>query len=110
MTAIDDRTCQHERDVQLLTQRSTAALRHGRTAGTLSATMLADETKARCQTECGDTSPYRHVELHPISHADAADLLRPTGYIDILLEEFADMGRSLRAGLRRVLTRPSRPR
>jgi hypothetical protein len=96
--------CQHQSEVQLLVQFSLARSHRASIASTMSSKMLVDEKMAACQAECGDTSPYRDVELHPIPREEAVALVQRSnaGYIDIILEEFADMGRSLRAGLRRM--------
>lgn len=99
--------CQHQRDVERLVQLSLARPRSS-TADVVSSKMLADETMAACQVACGAVSPYHDVELHPILRAEAAALVERghAGHLDILIEEFADLGRSLRAGVRRLLRRP----
>lgn len=99
-------TCQHQRDVELLIQLGLAHRRRS-LASVTSSKMLADERMAACQAACGDASPYRDVELHPIPQDDAVALIERSraGYPDVLLAEFADIGRSLRATARRILRR-----
>ncbi|MEU4807418.1 hypothetical protein [Actinosynnema sp. NPDC023587] len=99
--------CQHQREMQLLVQLSLTR-RHGSTASAISSKMLADEKMAACQVECGDASPYRDVELHPISRQEAVALLEPTGYLDIIISEFADMARTAWHGIRRLARRSDR--
>lgn len=96
-------TCHHERELQILVHRSTLAMRRGSTAGTLSTKMLANEKMAACQVECGDTSPYRDVELEPMSQDAAAAQLCPDSGIDVLLDTVTGLARSLRGRLRSLL-------
>jgi hypothetical protein len=98
--------CQHQRDVEMITRISLSRVRPS-TASVVSSKMLADETMAACKAACGDVSPYRDVELHPIPHGEAVSLIQRSnaGAIDILLEEFADVARAVRAGVRRLARR-----
>ncbi|GAA1983477.1 hypothetical protein [Amycolatopsis minnesotensis] len=99
-------TCQHQHDIELLVQLSLSR-RHASTASVVVSKRLADEKMAACKAECGDASPYRDVELHPISRKDAVALVKRShyGYLDAVVDEFADIGRALRAGIRRILRR-----
>lgn len=90
-------TCEHERQVTFLT----AQYRHS-TASVLAGKMAADEAMAACQTECGEASPFAGVDLHPITLAEAAAMMKPYSIFD----EFTDMGRAAWDGLRRLLGRP----
>lgn len=103
-------TCQHQREVELLTQLALARYPQAGTASVLASKMATDEKMAACQAECGDASPYRDVELHPIAREDAVALVERShyGYFDVLVEVFGDIGRSMRDGIRRVFRRPPR--
>jgi hypothetical protein len=104
-------SCQHQRDVELLTQLSLSRHRAS-TASVVSTKMLTDETMAACKAACGDASPYRNVELHPIPRREAVSLIQRSnaGAVDVLLEEFADVARAVRAGVRRLVRRLTAPR
>jgi hypothetical protein len=82
-------TCQHQRDVDLITQRSLVRHRVS-SANIFSATIFSDERKAACQVECGAASPWHDVELHPVDPAAAAAALEPYDPIGDGLRSFFD--------------------
>jgi hypothetical protein len=98
--------CEHQAHVQLVTTVALARGPRSTVASTVVAKRDVDETMAPCQAECGDASPFRDVEIHPIPREEAVAMVgRPTSYVDIMLEGFADVARSVRSGVRRALRR-----